>query len=134
MWDPETKQWVEPPTQEELIARANRPIYNSFDEYVAAHPEGETFRRWITNDGRRNVILLPTTPNTNGIPGDYLWACIIQYPSGTYKVGVYDCDDGEVEKEVDTLEEAQEWFEKLKLLAPFGLYEMRQFGYDSWSN
>lgn len=61
---------------DEMLAKQQlgRPSYDSFDAYVAAHPEGEYFRRWLTEDGKLGLVIVPCFPNWCGLPGDYFWA------------------------------------------------------------
>jgi len=136
--------------QQEYAAEANRPCYDDFDTYVAAHPEGEGFRRWLTEDGKMGLVLVPCYSNFCGLPGDYYFAYIAreyrrateeerqkgeerrkQVPSGLFFVHVNDCDDSGGNKFHLTLEQAREELANLKLLAPFTISELEAFGYET---
>ena len=119
--------------------RHPRPVFESFDLYVRAHPEGERFRDWITERGNRRVqdiLLLPADPNQGcQLPGGYLWASFGWRPDPDrpehhhWTVYIHDCDDGCVKKSVPDVQAAFAEYENLKLLAPFRLYELTEFGY-----
>lgn len=124
-----------------LIAQIS---YHSFDEYVAAYPDGERFRSWITRgtDRPEHVFLLfvpmdswPSCP----LPGGYLWALgkkrharLLELdPEETdYYVVVQDSDDGILRKELDTEAEVLEEMKNLEQMAPFCLCDLKEFGYD----
>jgi len=111
-----------------------RPCYSTFDEYVAANPEGERFRTWITSAGRRpagRLLIVPGNGSHGPIPGGYVWATI-DYRSADLSVTgvmVHDCDDGLMVKECGTLDEAAKELATLAELAPFNMYELKDFGY-----
>ena len=132
-------------TPEEIVVR---PVYESFDAYVAAYPAGEAFRRWLTDDGRRpDVLLLPAEPDRGGLPGDYYWATVgrwtidklLQARLATgrkpawydtpWYVRVNDCDDSCSRKHFATEDEARAELRNLTQLVPFAIYDLRAFGY-----
>jgi hypothetical protein len=108
---------------------AGAPCYDSFDEYVAAHPEGESFRAWVTSSGRnKHVKLIPGAGPHSGLPGEYLHAHLVHSDECMW-ISVRDCDDGYITKVVDDKEEGLQELENLKKLAPFHLWELEEFGY-----
>jgi hypothetical protein len=128
----------------------NNKVYLSFDDYVADHPDGESFRRWITNEGRRNVVLLPVQhpEYRNCLPGGYLWSAIICWPPIAAKpqtpnrravlaqperwiVWVNDNDDGCCCKQFSTEANAKAEMLNLQQMVPFDMPELFLFGYAS---
>ena len=113
-------------------AEANRPCFDSFDDYVKVHPSGERYRRWVMDSIQ--YILFPCYQEGCGLPGHYYFAYIRrEYRHGkwlgTYYVHVNDCDDFGCNKRGLTLDEAKAELENLKLLAPFTIHELADFGY-----
>lgn len=111
--------------------------YRSFDAYVAEHPEGESYRRWITNDGRLaadGLLIFSGEGTHSGIPGGFLWAVLaIHYvqgegnkyvPNGKWYVHVHDCDDGLLVKEFDNKEAAIDGMAEIEGYAPITFREL----------
>lgn len=128
-------------SDEEKIANVNRPIFEDFESYANVHPEGRRYWHWTTNSGLRPVILLPADDETHCLPGRYYWAYIARYPDnplhkkrGRWYIHVADCDDGEITHTYETEAEAREAFDNLRQLAPFYLYDLKEFGYNEWTN
>ena len=122
--------------------------YRTFNDYVADHPEGESFRNWITNvrPAKRNnkserrrvqrqveynkkyrlaLLIFPVgePDRWNHIPGGYLWATAVKTIGHhkDYLVNAHDDDDGMAQKWVDTEAEALELIENISTLAPMTL-------------
>lgn len=118
-----------------------RQAFDTFDEYVKVFPEGEHFRNWVGNG-----ILIPTYESGCTITGEYYTARIMEYPKDLYPAGkglsylngtvwIYlnDCDDGSCQKQCKDIEDAKQELEKLKLLAPFYYWNLKDYGYDNFN-
>lgn len=121
--------------------------YHTFNAYVADHPEGENFRRWLTNDGRREPIIMKCDdPHHTTIPGGYLWAIVIHHPAREgkpptknrkavkavqehWRIWVNDVDDGYVVKEFPTEGEAVKEMNELGEMAPLNFGDLIKFGF-----
>jgi hypothetical protein len=110
-----------------------RAAFRSFDLYVRLHPEGESFRAWLTNNGRREVLLVPGCGPHGALPGGYVWAIVVEYPASGWRVIVHDNDDASMSLHCESEAEARRELEVLKDMAPFGLRELALFGYQ-WEN
>lgn len=110
--------------------RAYRPRgFASFDEYVAVFPAGERHRAWVTNNGRREVVILLTSGHACTLTGGYHWAAYIGR-GGKGFVIVSDCDDGTRGKSVASAEEGRRELDTLLELAPFDMVtDLDVFGY-----
>ncbi len=117
-------------------------VYN-FEEYLAEFPEAEKYRNWLTGKANRpgtRFMILQASP---------WWACtpgccyiVTQYrrfdhpknPKYSMKPSIFvnDGDDADAIKRFETEEEADKAFEELKLLAPFALPELYEFGYERY--
>jgi hypothetical protein len=116
-----------------VVAPTGRPFYDSFDSYVADHPEGEHFRTWVTNRGaeRQVALFLGTSVADNALPGHYLWATLTELAgvAGKYdariQLSLHDNDDGLAIRTwpVSELEQAKALFEQMKTLAPFSMWD-----------
>ena len=117
-------------------------MFESFDLYVKAYPESESWRQFVGNG-----TLIPTYFGQSCVSGDYYVADIRQWPefarlpngsvdysSKTGKIetwiSVSDGDDFLIRKRVTDRPEAERELEALKLLFPFHLSELKEFGYD----
>ena len=118
--------------------------YHSFDEWVAAYPDGEHFRNWIV-DSRNSkwhigwLFIPQDEPHSCPLPGGYVWALGVKRApqlleldpgSADYYVVVQDNDDGIMRKDFDTEEEVLEEMKNLEEMAPFHLWDLKEFGYD----
>jgi hypothetical protein len=103
--------------------------YDNFDAYVAAHPDGEAYRAWVTNHGHSGpVYLLFGTGPHSSLPGGYLWASIVKRGEQTC-VMVHDCDDGCVARDVSS-DSAQQALQELVQIVPFNMADLvEHFGY-----
>lgn len=113
----------------------NRPVHNSFEEYVAAHPTGERYRDWLGNTGSEGCVFLPTIePQDCSLDGMYLWAYVgnygLHYKGKKWFVHVNNGDDSCRKKLFDNKHDADLALEELKLLAPFTLTDLLSFGYE----
>lgn len=99
-------------------------FYPTFKDYVAAHPEGERYRTWLN----RASFVQGDGPH-GPLPGGYLYILIVPYPDSTYGVVVGDCDDGYTCRPCASREEAERAVEDLKLLSPFSISDLSEFGY-----
>lgn len=131
-----TKEYQEILDKEERLALSQMPRYYTFDEYAKNHPEGETFRRWITSDGRRNDILfIPSYKSHSSIPGGYLWSYKITYRYGNehnWYVNLHDCDDDMLQLVVTTELEADQALKFLDDMAPVYYHELANFGWNRY--
>ena len=109
--------------QEYERERQSRPIFDTFDDYVKAFPEAEKYRRWVENG-----ILLPTYEGYCGMPGDYVTASIHNWKESWFVI-VNDCDDGSLRLTLKSRQDAEKEIGNLRLLAPFMMSELRDFGY-----
>lgn len=114
------------------------PFWRDFEDYVSAFPEGESYRRWVTNDGRARAFLILGESWHGGLPpldghstyprGVYMWG---RFTSPT-RIIINDCDDGLLEKEYDTEEQAREELEEIFALAPLSFKDLIEvFGFRS---
>ncbi len=123
-----------------------RKTYRTFDEYVADYPDAERYRAWLTGVAPptrrihrkarkpaptpRPVTVVPCEPEAPcQLPGGYFWVRASGY-QGRWVVSVNDCDDGLMQKWVDTEAAALAEVENLIALAPFTLPDLRAFGYE----
>lgn len=131
-------KWLEQQERERVEKEANQKpkFFNSFDEYVAAYPEGSRWKHMVEGG-----ILLATYEHCTCLEGWYLIAKIQQckrYDSSTKKltdeivtsVLVEDGDDFMLRKCVKNLEEAQEELNSLKDWAPFNPIDLYCFDYE----
>ena len=102
------------------------PVFNTFDEYVAAYPEAEQYRRWL---GKKKAIFLPCLESQDGrLIGDYVWAKVGRYfqPSSIHHspfwVHVNNCDDSCAKKFFSTRAQAEKEIEVLKAIAPVSIH------------
>ena len=99
------------------------PNFTSFDDYVAAYPDGEKFRNWLTRS--KVALLVKGTGTHDPLPGGFLWASVHHREDGTFVV-VHDDDDGAWEYRTDN--PAHE-LENLKELAPLSPNLLMFVGY-----
>lgn len=118
------QQWQKQEAERQAQAK---PSYDTFDAYVKDFPEAEQYRKWV-GDG----IMLPTYPNWCGMPGDYITASVHHWHD-QWHVVINDCDDGTCQKHFPTEEQAREELNTLKTLSPLVMYDLRDFGYDSFN-
>lgn len=115
--------------QARLDARL-KPMFESFDAYVADWPGGESFRNWLVTTDRPNALILVRGKGTHeSLPGGYIWVNLSLSFTITHRnrpavtrgamIAVGDCDDGLITREFETDAEAQALFAELKALAPF---------------
>lgn len=93
-------------------------FFATFDEYVKAFPEGESFRRWLTNDGQRDVVLLLVTGPYCKVPGGYYWAHVSVWKSEV-RVLVHDADDSTLSLKVADEAAGRAKLDELCQLAPY---------------
>ena len=74
-----------------MLSWALLPHFTSFDDYVAAFPEGEGFRNWLTRSGV--ALIVKGTGLHDPLPGGFLWASVHNRDGATVVV-VQDDDDG----------------------------------------
>jgi hypothetical protein len=121
--------------QQALIA--NTKTYRTFDAYVSENPKGESYRNWITNDGRLpadGLLIFTGTGSHSGIPGGFLWATLAQHYIKTDKnvyenkkewyIHVHDCDDGLLVKEFPDKQSALNGMAEIEAYAPINFVEL----------
>lgn len=126
--------------QKELLA--NSKTYRTFDDYVKEHPEGESHRQWLTNNGclpADGLLIFTGTGTHSGIPGGFLWAqlacCYVKIdnkyePTNEWYIHVHDCDDGLLSKEFPDKASALTGMDEIEGYAPLSFDELRSiFGY-----
>lgn len=141
-------QWLGERAGERREAEARvKPVYATFAEYVAAHPDGERWRKWV-EDGS----LVPGYGGASCLPGDYYvvqireWPVRARKPDGSLDyarrnenlgteiwVTVNDGDDGFCSKRCADRAAALAEVEALKDLAPFYYGDLREFGYGDFN-
>lgn len=110
--------------------------YDSFDAYVADWPEAESFRPWITNNGRRQPKFIQTWGDYNALPGGYFWVSVQVFEDAKgihgYGVSVNDNDDTSCSHEAQSLEEAESLRNQVLGIAPATMEEICQLLEFSW--
>ena len=87
--------------------------YTSFELYVKDHPDGEKFRNWMTNFGKRDKVwIFPGQGPHGSIPGGFVWATVSQY-GHMFVVAVHDSDDGMAQKSFHKMQSALQEVESL---------------------
>jgi hypothetical protein len=107
------------------------PYFASFNDYAANFPEGERFREWLTQGGRREDILLIQGMGPNGsLPGGYIWAYVAEPWRGQpWTIYVGDNDDGLMVKRFGNQQEAEQDLKDLSAFAPVNMGDLTEFGY-----
>lgn len=125
------KEYARILAKEEAVRRSKLPHFRSFDEYVAAFPQAEYFRRWITSDGHnKTVFFVQGDGPHSSLPGGYLWAYIGKFRDQPWTVHVGDIDDGHMIKQVAGEFQAMQELELLVGFSPFDMRELTQVGYE----
>jgi hypothetical protein len=107
--------------------RSKLPRYRTIDAYLTDHPEAEGFRRWMTAVTQRNrtspIWIFPTDGTQHGLPGDYLWAFVVERSDGLF-VTVHDRDDRLTVRPVKDAAEADELMAQVCDVAPVRFDEL----------
>jgi hypothetical protein len=117
-----------------------KPYYDDFDSYVRDYPAGERYRAWLTNRGRRPVILFLMSDYGRmgaphgGLPGEYLALTVSKGRDGEIFVCLHDCDDGLARRILPEANqaEADQLINDMKQLAPFDMWDAAKVFNLSW--
>jgi hypothetical protein len=108
--------------------------YTNFNDYVSSHPEGESFRKWLTRDGHDNIVIFesPVRAFSGPLPDGFYWACIAEMRDKTARVIIQGCDDGMLVNDFDTLVEATLELEEIAFhdFYSFSWFEDRGYEYE----
>lgn len=110
---------------------------HTYGEYVKIYPEAENYRSWFSWKYFGELLVVQSYPRWGCMPGCVL--NITYYPEfkhpvnpkydGSPRIVINDGDDCDMEKRFPTNKDAKIAFEELKLLAPFSMPELKEFGY-----
>lgn len=141
-------------TYDELLAQEREAAkiaacrtYRTFDAYAQENPEGEHFRRWITNDGHLapDALLIFSGEGTHsGIPGGFLWARLARHyvrvernkvePTDKWYIHVHDCDDGLLVNEYPDKDAALNALTEIEGYAPISFHDLHEILGFKWEN
>lgn len=107
----------------DLTKSAGKIAYDSFDGYAKDIPGTDKYQAWVRHNGRPVVIVKGYGPH-GSLPGGYVWAC-----TSFWAVHVHDNDDGQLDKQFDSAEEAERGLRELMELAPFAMSDLEAIGY-----
>jgi hypothetical protein len=111
---------------EEIAAAQARPVFEGWEDYLAAYPAAEHHLGWLS--GRENLVFLPGYPGWDCLlEGGYYWARVMHYSDGSWGVYIGSGDDSDGMIPAADEAEAQTILEDLKALAPFHLMELKLF-------
>jgi hypothetical protein len=113
---------------------------HTVDEYLALYPSYERNRHWMNSKAiGGEVLLMQAPPRWSCLPG-FMWI-VTRYPRFIHPnpkaqkynynpcIHIGDGDDCDMRKNFDSEEAAIAGLEELKLLAPFHMSELLEFGY-----